>query len=289
MFSDTVLFQWTQYVPAAFVFLVLIAGSESGFRLGLRRSRRMAATTGTPETGRAPLSSGALAAPTPQPAPTASTAHLDEIQTMVFAVLGLLLAFTFSMAVSRFDVRKQYLSEEVTAISTAYLRAQLLPPAQQATATERFRRYVDARLASARPDWEYDTALRQETSALQQQLWTQGVAFAQHDPQATTGQLYLQALSDMFDAQSRRDAARLNYLPATAFYLILVVAMLAAGILGYRSGLGGGRSLIGSILLALVISLVVLIILDFDHPYHGLTIISQQGMEQLRQRMGNGP
>jgi hypothetical protein len=96
-------------------------------------------------------------------------------------------------------------------------------------------------------------------------------------------------LSDMFDAQSRRDAARLNYLPATAFYLILVVAMLAAGILGYRSGLGGGRSLIGSILLALVFSLVVLIILDFDHPCHGLTIISQQGMEQLRQRMGNGP
>src|SRR5262249_37538891 len=72
-------------------------------------------------------------------------------------------------------------------------------------------------------------------------------------------------------------------------YLILVVAMLAAGILGYRSGLGGGRSLVGSILLALVISLVVLIILDFDHPYHGLTLISQQGMDQLRQRMGNSP
>ena len=62
--------------------------------------------------------------------------------------------------------------------------------------------------------------------------------------------------------------------------------MLSVGILGYRSGLGGGRSLTGAVLLALVITLVVWIILDLDQPYQGLITNSQQIMIQLRQSMG---
>jgi hypothetical protein len=90
----------------------------------------------------------------------------------------------------------------------------------------------------------------------------------------------------MFDAQSSRDAARLNQLPATTLFLLISISTLSVGILGYRSGIGGGRSLTGAILLALVIALVVLIILDLDQPYQGFITISQQGMSQLRQSMG---
>ncbi len=261
--SNDIFHQLNEFLVVALVFLILIAAGEVGYRLGQRQLARQK-----------------------NEAAVVKHAHLNEIQTAIFAVLGLLLAFTFSMAVSRFDERKQALVTETNAIGTAYLRVQLLPPGQQATAAATFRQYVDARLATARPNWYLDVGLEKTTSALQQQLWAQGTHAATQDPRAVTTGLYVQSLNDMFDAQSSRDAARLNQLPATTIYLLLAISMLSVGILGYRSGLGGGRSLTGAILLALVIALVVLIILDLDQPYQGLITNSQQIMIQLRQSMG---
>jgi hypothetical protein len=265
--SNDIFHQLNEFLVAALIFLALIAVGEVAYHLGRRQlvdKKNEASTEVTPVTH----------------------AHLNEIQTAIFAVLGLLLAFTFSMAVSRFDERKQALVTETNAIGTAYLRVQLLPPGQQATAAATFRHYVDARLATARPNWYLDVGLEKTTSALQQQLWAQGTNAATQDPRAVTTGLYVQSLNDMFDAQSSRDAARLNQLPATTLFLLISISTLSVGILGYRSGIGGGRSLTGAILLALVIALVVLIILDLDQPYQGFITISQQGMSQLRQSMG---
>jgi hypothetical protein len=255
--------QLNEFLVAALVFLILIAAGEVGYLLGRRQLAGRKNETAV-----------------------ATHAHLNEIQTAVFAVLGLLLAFTFSMAVSRFDARKADLVEETNAIGTAYLRVQLLPPGQQAMAAATFRKYVDARLSSARHNWFLDVGLRNETSALQQQLWTQGTDAATQDPRAVTTGLYVQSLNDMFDAQSARDAARMNQLPTTVLYLLLAISTLSVGILGYRAGLGGRRSLVGAVLLALVITLVVSIVLDLDQPYQGFIEISQQSMIQLRQSMG---
>lgn len=255
------LYDQNEFVVLLFFLVVLVAASEGGYRLGARQRA---------------------------PADEAHSTHLTDVQTLVFAVLGLLLAFTVAMVVSRFDARKQALVQETNAMGTAYLRSQLLPPTARPAAVTLFRAYVDVRLASARSEWDKDTALRQRTTQLQQELWTQGVAVAQQDPRAVTGGLYLQALNAMFDAQSSRDAARLNELPPTVFGLVVFVSAMGLGILGYRSGIGRGRSLGGEIALALVIGLVVFLILDLDRPYSGLVTISQQDMLQLRQSMG-GP
>jgi hypothetical protein len=255
-----VLYDQNEFVVLLFFLVVLIAASEGGYRLGARQQAH---------------------------ADEAHRVHLTDVQTLVFAVLGLLLAFTVAMVVSRFDARKQALVQETNAIGTAYLRTQLLPATARPAAVTLFRAYVDARLASDRRDWDRDTALRQRTAQLQQELWTQGVAAAQQDPRAVTGGVYLQALNDMFDAQSSRDAARLNQLPPTVLSLVVVVSAVGLGILGYRNGIGRGRSLGGEIALALVIGLVVFLILDLDQPYSGLVTISQQSMLQLRESMGS--
>ena len=107
----------------------------------------------------------------PGDAAPAADDHTREVQTAVFAVLGLLLAFTYSMAISRFDARKQALTAEATAIETAYLRTQLLPTPLQTTQATLLRQYVDLRLAAARPDWCFDTRQRQQTQDLQRQMW----------------------------------------------------------------------------------------------------------------------
>ena len=252
-----------EFVVAALIFLILIGAGEIGYLLARRR-----------RAGRKNETAAEI------------HEHLNEVQTAIFAVLGLLLAFTFAMAVSRFDARKQALVDETDAIGTAYLRVQLLPPGEQAAATAVFRTYVDARLSSARPFWYQDIRLKNETDELQRQLWTQGTVAANQDPHAVTTSLYIQSLNDMFDAQSARDAARLNELPTSAIYLLLALSILSVGTLGYRAGLGGRRSLAGAVLLALVITLVVGIIIDLDQPYQGLITISQQSMIDLRQSMG---
>ena len=261
--ANDIFHDWNEFVVAALIFLILIGAGEVGYLLA--RHRRAGRKNET-------------AAEVHE--------HLNEVQTAVFAVLGLLLAFTFAMAVSRFDARKQALEDETNAIGTAYLRTQLLPPGQQAAAAAVFRTYVDARLNSARPFWYQDVRLKHETDELQEKLWTQGVAAANQDPHAVTTDLYIQSLNEMFDAQSARDAARLNELPTSTIYLLLAISILSVGTLGYRAGLGGRRSLVGAVLLALVITLIIGIIIDLDQPYLGLITISQQSLIELRQSMG---
>ncbi len=274
MSSDDFLYQQNEFVIVALLLVALIAVGEAAYWLGRRRRVRLQAKSKAGEVGE----EGVI---------ETAESHLGEVQAAVFALLGLLLAFTVSMSVGRYDTRKQDLVDEVNAIGVAYLRADLLPPAQQAVADQRFRRYVDLRLASASPTWEQDTALRNQMSAVQQQLWTQGVAIARQNPRDFPGEIYLESLNDMFDAQGKRDAARLNHLPTTTLYMLFAVSIVAVGIGGYRSGLGtSGRSVVGASLLALLIVVVVLIILDLDHPYQGLITISQQSMFQLRQSMG---
>ena len=93
----------------------------------------------------------------------------------------------------------------------------------------------------------------------------------------------------MSAAQSERDAARLNHLPGSAVYILFAVSMLALGILGYRTGLGRGRSVLGTVLLVLLIAtLFLVVILDIDQPYQGLITISQQSLIDLRDLMGRG-
>ncbi|HEY7341055.1 MAG TPA: hypothetical protein VH591_09255 [Ktedonobacterales bacterium] len=261
--ANDIFHEWNEFLVAALIFLILIGAGEVGYLLARRR-----------RAGRKNETAAEV------------HEHLNEVQTAIFAVLGLLLAFTFAMAVSRFDARKQALEDETNAIGTAYLRTQFLPPGQQAAAAAVFRTYVDARLSSARPFWYQDVRLKKETDELQQQLWTQGVAAANQDPHAVTTDLYIQSLNEMFDAQGARDAARLNELPTSAIYLLLAISVLSVGTLGYRAGLGGRRSLVGAVLLALVITLIIGIIIELDQPYQGFITISQQSLIDLRQSMG---
>jgi len=133
--NGDLLYEVNEYVIWLLLLALLAAVTEAGYWLGRRAKAR----------------GGDEAA--------ASDDHTREVQTALFAVLGLLLAFTYSMAVSRFDDRKQALTAETSAIQTAYLRTQLLPAPLQTTEAALLRQYVDVRLASARPDWYLDVGL----------------------------------------------------------------------------------------------------------------------------------
>lgn len=98
--------------------------------------------------------------------PEGAAAGTDPVDGAIFALLGLLLAFTFAGAVSRFDVRRALIVEETNAISTAYLRLDMLPTGVQPPMRDLFRRYVDARLETYRKLTDMQAAMAELNSAL---------------------------------------------------------------------------------------------------------------------------
>jgi hypothetical protein len=110
--------------------------------------------------------------------PDAPRVEVGAMDGAVFALLGLLIAFTFASAASRFDTRRQLAVEEANAIGTAYLRLDVLPPDAQPALREQFRQYVDARIAAYRsfPDLSAVKAELARAVRLQGEIWAQAVA-----------------------------------------------------------------------------------------------------------------
>ena len=110
--------------------------------------------------------------------PEGARVGLGAVEGAVFGLIGLLLAFTFSGASSRFDTRRQLILEEANAIGTAYLRLDLLPVGAQPPIRQAFRKYLDARLAVYQklPDLQAAKAELERAATLQSEIWTYGVS-----------------------------------------------------------------------------------------------------------------
>ena len=110
--------------------------------------------------------------------PSAATAGTGAVDGAIFGLMGLLLAFTFSGAASRFETRRSLIVEESNTIGTAYLRLDLLPAERQSKLKEDFRQYVDARLAIYRalPNIELAKEKLRQSAEIQSRIWSRAVA-----------------------------------------------------------------------------------------------------------------
>jgi hypothetical protein len=209
-----------------------------------------------------------------------------SIQASTMGLLALLLGFTFSMALSRFEYRKQMVVQESNAIGTAALRAQFLPVARHAEVDTLFCRYVAIRLESVlrtcqgSPD---RTRLDVEDRQLQLRLWRIAHEAAQEAPQSVPLGLFAQAMNEVIDVKSRRDIAVANHVPESVLLFLLAFAVLAAVVLGYGNGLAGARITSLTAAYYVIVVLVVALILDLDRPQQGLARTSQQSMLQLQE------
>ena len=164
------------------------------------------------------------------------------IEGAVFALLGLLIAFTFSGAASRFDQRRDLIIEEANDIGTAYLRLDLLPAAAQPALRQAFREYVDSRLQAYRrlPDVAAAKTALAKSAALQQRIWTEAVTASQAGGAAPdAAKLLLPALNAMIDISSTRTLKAQLHPPAIIFGMLCAFALGSALLAGY--GMAGGR------------------------------------------------
>jgi hypothetical protein len=208
----------------------------------------------------------------------------------VFALLGLLIAFTFSGASSRFDTRRQLIVEETNAIGTAYLRVDLLPAALQPALRDSFRRYLDSRLAIYRklPDVAAAKEELAKSNILQGELWRQAVAASRAEgapPAAPI--LLLPALNAMIDITTTRTMATLMHPPRVVFVMLFVLALAASLLAGYGMTGSRMRSWFHMFGFALVMAFAVYVILDLEYPRLGLIRVDafDQALVDLREGM----
>jgi hypothetical protein len=219
-------------------------------------------------------------------ASAAIRSQISTVEAAILGVLALLLGFTMSMAVSRFEVRKQLVLDEANAIHTSYLRAQLLPAPEGPEIASLLRQYVNVRVqyGTAGNDLARLESLHAQTEQLQTELWTRAATYAQQEPNPVKAGLLLQSLNQAFDLEAARWMAIQNRVPESVIYVNAVVGFLAAMLVGYTFGMNGSRNVFSTCLLALTITMVLAVIIDLDRPRSGFIGGSQQPMIDLLHR-----
>ena len=219
--------------------------------------------------------------------PEGSRAGLGAVEGAVFALMGLLIAFSFSGAASRFDGRRHLIVEEANAIGTAYLRLDLLPADAQPKMRDLFRRYLDQRLEVYRtlPDVAASREGLARSAVLQGEIWSGAVEATRAEPQARM--LLLPALNAMFDITTTRTAATQMHPPMVIFAMLGLVALACALLAGHSMAGLKERSLVHSVGFAIILTLTVYVILDLEYPRVGLIRVDamDQVLADVRQSM----
>ena len=216
--------------------------------------------------------------------PPTGTGHEEGFNLVLGAtltLLGLIIGFTFSMAVGRYDQRKNFEEEEANAIGTEYLRLDLLPAADAAKLRVMLREFLDRRIVYyTSHDTEVLRADVARIAELQSGLWSGAAGSgASRDPVTA---LVVSGMNDVLNRQGYTEAAWLNRVPVAAWLLLFLIAVLNNLLVGYRMR---GKSSPLLLILPIVLSVSLFLIADIDSPRGGVIRVHPQNLEALAQSL----
>lgn len=221
--------------------------------------------------------------------PEGARSGLGAVEGSVFGLLGLLIAFTFSGAASRFDTRRALIVQEANAISTAYARLDMLPAQPRAPLRDLFRRYLDSRLEIYRlfPDVAAARAALAKSSGLQQEIWNAATAACRTDEGRGVTMLVLPPLNEMFDITTTRTMAVLHHPPTIIYAMLFFLGVGCSMLAGYGMAPGRERSWTHMLGFAFITAIAVYVILDLEFPRLGFIRVdaADRALIELRQSM----
>jgi hypothetical protein len=215
---------------------------------------------------------------------------LGTIEGAVFALFGLVMAFSFSGAASRFNEKRMLIAEEVNTIETAYFRLQLVPQPVRFDLQELFRRYVDSRLETYRrlPNMQSAELEMAKSKKLQEEIWNDAVAATiLRNSHPDAGKLLLPALNNMIDISTTRTMALQIHPPRIVYALLFGLALICSLLAGYRMAIGRRRSWLHIFGFTVITVIVAYVILDVEYPRVGLIRLetSDRLLVQVRESM----
>jgi len=206
------------------------------------------------------------------------------IVAAVLTLLGLLIGFSFSMATSRYDQRKNYEEAEANAIGTELVRTDLLPSADAAKVRALIRDYLDQRVLfyTAR-DREQLRQINARTARLQSALWSAILPPAAAQPNPVVA-LAVSGMNDVLNAQGYTQAAWWNRIPHAAWGLMVIIAICCNLLVGYGMR-SANKEAVLLLVLPLVVSIAFFLIADIDSPRGGLVRVAPQNLLSLSESL----
>jgi hypothetical protein len=206
-------------------------------------------------------------------------ADFDTVLAASLTLLALIIGFSFSMAVSRYDQRKNDEEAEANAMGTAYLRADLLPE-NAARVRQLLRLYVDQRIDFYR-NKAPSTNIGNDPKTVQDELWSIVVRVGTAQPNPILA-LTVSGMNDIFNTQADARAARLNRIPTAAWALMVLIAIFSNLLLGYRDRSSGSLALL---VLPVISSIAFFLIADIDSPYLGVISVVPHNLMSTAEAM----
>jgi hypothetical protein len=212
---------------------------------------------------------------------TGSSADLGVIETATLTLLALIIGFTFSMAIARYDARHTFEEAEANAIGTEYLRAELLPPQSSLQVKALLNQYVELRIAFYESrDSEKTQQINQATAKLQRELWHEVATSAREIPTPIVA-LVTSGMNDVLNSQGYTQASWWNRIPLAAWTLMMAIAVCANMLVGYGA-LNFKKNLGLFMIFPLVISTSFFLIADIDSPTNGIIKVEPRNLVSLK-------
>jgi hypothetical protein len=210
--------------------------------------------------------------------PEGIRADYGTIVGATLTLLGLLIGFTFSMATTRYDQRKNLEEEEANAIGTEYTRLDFLPVADATRLQDLLRQYTHLRIRFyATRDQTDLQQIDADTTRMQNQMWRMVAGAAKLQPSPLSA-LVSSGMNDVLNTQGYTQAAWWNRIPVAAWCLMLVIAILCNLLLGYGAH---GKALVLSVIVPLAVSISFFLIADIDSPRGGVIRVRPQDLYSL--------
>ena len=212
------------------------------------------------------------------------TGALGPMVGGILAMMGFVLAFTFSMVASHHDHRKQNVLDDANAINTVYLRADLADEPYRTEIKRLLKAYVDVRL-QRNPDKKSVEKLVSDSGRLGGLIWTQVLLAAKNGPNGNVG-LLIRSTNNMFDMNEKRLTSALrNRIPGRIWVTLFIISSLTMITLGVQAGINKWRRLVAVVPLILAFAALATVIVDLDRPLSGVIKVGQESMIDLQSRM----
>jgi hypothetical protein len=217
-----------------------------------------------------------------------SNIGLGAVDGAVFGLMGLLIAFTFTGAASRFDTRRSLITEHTNAIGTAWLRLDILAEPEEEKARDGFRRYVDTLFETTHSagNPKQVTENLNQLAVIQDEIWATLMVAIKNDKTIPT-QTILPPVNEMFDLSTSRLMASQQHPPLAVYIMLTVMVLVSAILAGYGMAKSERQSMPHLIGFAAIMSLSVYLTLDIEYPRIGLVRMDSfdQSLIDLRKSM----
>jgi hypothetical protein len=214
---------------------------------------------------------------------------LGALEGAVLGLLTLMISFTFAMALSRFDGRREAVVTEANAIGTAGLRARLLPAPINTESVALLKEYLQLRVEGARANWsdrELQAALAR-SGDLQEKLWQLTKQAAARDTGMVPTGIYVNALNDMFDSHEKRLAMFRDHVPNIVLLALYGFALVGIALAGYSDGLDKRMIRLPIHMMGILVGLAILLIQDLDRSTTGFLRIDMRPLSDTADTFAN--